>query len=86
MKKEQPSSPPLVPLGVGYQRELLVNDEKFLVGRAVGRSNGVKEVRDLRLKGAGQRPIEFQKQKLCFILTRGKRCGRFTFNEDEKDE
>src|SRR4030065_244368 len=31
MKKEQPSSPLLAPLGVGYQRELLVNDKKYLL-------------------------------------------------------
>jgi nucleotide-binding universal stress UspA family protein len=29
---------------VGYQRELLVNKEKFLTGQAAGLSNGVKEV------------------------------------------
>jgi nucleotide-binding universal stress UspA family protein len=29
---------------VGYQREFLVNKEKFLTGRAAGLSNGVKEV------------------------------------------
>jgi len=29
---------------VGYQRELLVNKEKFLTGRAAGLYNGVKEV------------------------------------------
>ena len=32
----------LAPLEVGYQRELLVNKEKFLTGQAAGLSNGVK--------------------------------------------
>jgi hypothetical protein len=35
------SSPLLAPLEVGYQRELLVNKEKFLTGQAAGLSNGV---------------------------------------------
>jgi len=37
-----PPPPLLAPLEVGYQRELLVNNEKFLTGQAVGLSNGVK--------------------------------------------
>jgi hypothetical protein len=40
--KKLPSSPLLAPLEVGYQRELLVNKEKFLTGQAAGLSNGVK--------------------------------------------
>jgi hypothetical protein len=37
-----PSSLLLAPLEVGYERELLVNKEKFLTGQAAGLSNGVK--------------------------------------------
>jgi hypothetical protein len=44
-EKEQPSSLALAPLEVGYQRELLVNKEKFLTGRAAGLSNGVNGIR-----------------------------------------
>jgi hypothetical protein len=33
---------PFTPLEVGYQRELLVNNEKFLTGQAAPLSNGVK--------------------------------------------
>jgi len=43
-KKEQPLSPLLAPLEVGYERELLINDEKFLTGRGAGLSNGVKNL------------------------------------------
>jgi len=39
--RKLPSSPLLAPLEVGYQRELLVNKEKFLTGQAAGLSNGV---------------------------------------------
>jgi len=35
------SSPVLAPLEVRYQRDLLVNNEKFLTGQAAGLSNGV---------------------------------------------
>jgi len=41
--------PPLqAPFEVGYHRELLVNNEKFLTGQAVGLSNGVKDNSKMR--------------------------------------
>jgi len=43
------SSPLRAPLEVGYQREPLINNEKFLTGRAAGLSNGVNTFK-FRLK------------------------------------
>ena len=53
--RKLPSSPLLAPLEVGYQRELLVNKEKFLTGQAAGLSNGVKRGRMAKVTIVGAR-------------------------------